>query len=252
MVGGTLRSFATRIVVYEFVGYREWTESLGFDREHEIQRTQTALYALLQEVLSKYGGFVLPLRYDYMVAIASNLGREGVKESLHVLRKASPVPVRAYSTCSRELRSAIERASTMVACLRPWEFRYEERGDAEGVAAAHIDVNYFTLKRGARFSVYESYMYVLNLILELSKKIESIGGIVHYLGGDNIISFVDCEKVKDVPGVLVGDLKVGVGIASNAKKALELAARALDEIRRTGRWPRRTLVYTEDGKRWEL
>jgi len=90
-------------VFVEFVGYREWTESLGKDREWFIQLTQSKVYQVIQSYTSGYGGMALPLRYDYQIILLPYDTRvsefsEGLRK---VLQSYSPTPVNALVACGK-------------------------------------------------------------------------------------------------------------------------------------------------------
>ncbi len=226
----------TRITVYELVGYREWTESLGGDREHIIQDTQARIYSNLQRFLSSKQAFLLPLRYDYMIGITSSVREAVIKESLRVLEGYSPVPVRAVSVSDKSLQDAVKKATIMLSKISMNSLKYIGSCENECVAAIHFDVNDFTSYTSKGFSVYDTYVYVMDLFALLSKTILELDGILQYLGGDNIIAFINPAKV-DLASNIIKDLKsikAGIGLARTARKALELAAEGLDSIRKSG------------------
>ncbi|MEM0366819.1 MAG: GTP cyclohydrolase IIa [Acidilobaceae archaeon] len=224
--------YATRITVIELVGYREWTESLGSDREWFIQETQATLYKSLQEVASRLGGFVLPVRYDYMLILASNINVDDHREILEIASQNSKVEVRIASSCDKTPLGAERRALEILRKIRGDGLAYEVCGDDEIVVIAHLDVNNITLNTLSE-GVVKTYHTMLNLISRLADLIEPRGGVIQYLGGDNILVVLPVEEYLSSATLLIreSNLKAGLGIARTAREALKLAAQALHEIR---------------------
>lgn len=222
----------TRMALLELVGYREWTESIGNDREWRLQITQSNIYKEIQEAAAQRRGFVLPMRYDYMVVVASNMSEEDLRHVYDVARRVSPVPVRMASTCSDTPVDAVEEA---------WRYmRGSEEGfiyqpcptDNEAVIAGHFDINGITAMT-RRLGVLTTYNTMLHVVSEVETRAHYRGAIAQYLGGDNVLVILPYNKYTEIVEELVAvhDLKVGVGIAGDARSALSLAAEALHEIR---------------------
>ncbi|MEB3779728.1 MAG: GTP cyclohydrolase IIa [Desulfurococcales archaeon] len=221
-----------RVAVLELIGYREWTEALGSDREWFIQVTQSELYALTQKIAASHGGHVLPLRYDYMVILASNMTRGSLEKVLYHVSGNSSVPVRMASSCGQTPLEAESRAWDVLRATRPGELTFEECS-SEDVAIAHIDINDIT-SMTREMGASRTYYMVLDLLHRISRKAYRYGAIVQYLGGDNILATLPTNSYRSVVEDLVSEgdnLKAGVGYAPRAREALALAAEALHEIR---------------------
>jgi len=231
---------ATRLALIELVGYREWTEKLGDDREWAIQLVQASLYRAAQDVAKEYGGFIVPLRYDYMVLLASNLGEREHRDVVDSIASVSPVPVRSASYCALTPLEALRGAQGILHTLKPGGLKVAGCSHIEAAAVAHIDVNNITdetLARGA----YEAFLGVLRLQYTLAEEALRKGAVVQYLGGDNILIVLPPKDPLQVTeGILDGikgalmprnGLKAGVGLAPLPRDALSLAARALHDIR---------------------
>ncbi len=221
-----------RIGVLELIGYREWTEELGSDREWIIQSIQSGLYKFLQEEFSKINGFVLPLRYDYYILILNNVDMEESKNIISKLARISPVPLKLAVSCEETPYKAQMKATQALRkcdntfCIDDCNNRVDSR-----IAVAHFDINSFTRKIES-VSVYDTFIEIEELCIDISLKMKNIGGITQYLGGDNIVSFFSPTKIENLKEIISrDDLKVGVGIAYTARKAMELASKALDTIR---------------------
>ncbi len=226
---------ATRVSVIELMGYREWTESLGADREWLIQVTQARVYAAAQEEAARHGGFVLPTRFDYMIILSSGIDKMGLSRVLAAVGEYSPVPVRMGSACSSSPLAAEEAAFNLLQEARPGGVEYEDCRGSEAAAVAHIDLNNatgLTLRIGA----YKAYKIIVEIVERIGSSLAQAGAITQYLGGDNLIAVMPVdppEAAKELASkaVSLSDLKAGVGVSKTYRRALALAADALHSIR---------------------
>jgi len=216
----------------ELVGYREWTESIGDDREWVIQKTQAVLYAGVQDAAARRGGFVLPLRYDYMVVVASGLDDRDLASVVEVAQDNSPVPVRLAVACGSTPVEALDRAWGVLGEVPEGMMFYEACEGPEYVAVGHLDINGITEATRSQ-GVVKTYNTIVRVLGELSSRASERGGLAQYLGGDNVLVLLPLEGRRELVEELVeiDDLKAGVGVAASARRALALAARALHEIR---------------------
>ena len=217
--------------IVEFLKYREWTESLGRDREWYIQVVQSRLYQKIQELSSGFDGLTLPLRYDIqlvMLPSSANAGRfiNALRASL---RPHSPTPVRIRLLCG-DVPEVFERFKGLKGSSDYWEVCRPSE-----MVVAHADLNNFT-KATRDSGPYRTYVKVMDL---LSKYVNALRGraVVQYLGGDNVAAITSLRYMNEVIDVLTGfeGVKVGVGVSERPREALALAAEALSSIRREGR-----------------
>ncbi len=214
-----------------FVGYREWTESLGKDREWYIQVVQSRLYQVIQHISSEYEGLALPLRYDIqLIMIPSSVDASSFVGTLrNSLKPYTPTPIRVTLLCGN-IPEVLERVKN-----------YEELGDywercgPSKIAIAHADINNFT-QATYDHGPYNTYVKVMDILSNYVKTLRDIA-IVQYLGGDNIAAITSEGNVEQVIKVLtsVDGVKVGVGISEEPRNAFALAAEALAQIRSEGR-----------------
>ncbi len=211
------------IAYIEFVGYREWTESLGNDREWFIQLTQAKNYQVIQNYVASLGGLALPLRFDYQLAILpEDINKEAfVKGLVKALEHYAPTPVNIHIFCGKikEVVEGLGKPAVLNTCV------------SEPLVVAHADLNYFTeMTKG--LGVYRSYVEVMKLVHTYVMKFYKTA-ITQYLGGDNLVVIADLENLDDVINTLIetDGIKVGVGISKNPRKAFALAAEALSKIR---------------------
>ena len=214
-------------VVIELVGYREWTESIGDDREWVIQSTQSQISKALHSIVKDWEGAALPLRYDYEIVVlpywvdvdrfATELirGLEGVVPTALKLRYCcGPIP---------------DSLDNCVEGMPP------KRCAADEVAVAHADINFFTELTTYR-GFYGAYVTALKLVANTASMLVN-DAVVQYLGGDNLAAVTSPYKLGKVLDAILSfkGVKVGVGISTSPRKAFEAAARSLREIREGGR-----------------
>ena len=220
-----------RIAVLEQIGYREWTESIGSDREWKIQEIQAGIYREAQRTATRHGAFVLPLRYDYMVVITSNLTEDEEKEILESVSSLSPVAVRLSSDIGPTPLDAESNAWSHLGKIEPGRIGHFGNSN-EFVVVSHIDLNNIkaiTEKLGA----FKTYTIMLNILERINKISNEKGGLAQYLGGDNILVLLPHKNYEELVRKLVeiDDLKGSIAVAPRARDAMELAAEALHEIR---------------------
>ncbi|MFN3268118.1 MAG: GTP cyclohydrolase IIa [Zestosphaera sp.] len=227
-------------VFVEFVKYREWTESLGKDREWFIQLTQSKVYQVIQSFASSYGGIALPLRYDYQIMLLPH--EISVREFNEGLRKVllnyAPTPINTLVTC-RKIKDLLKMD------LSSENYQEDVNCLPESLVVAHADLNDFT-KKTRSLGIYRTYSEILNVIAHYVRELRDVA-IVQYLGGDNIVSICDEENMQKVLEVLgsINSIKVGVGVSKIPRKAFMLAAEALDTIRERGRVSKYLVLYDQ-------
>jgi GTP cyclohydrolase IIa len=210
-------------VVIRLVNYREWIESLGFDREWVVQVVQSRIYSDIQSYVKDFNGFTLPLRYDVQVAILPCTTRinDVVKGLEELLMRYPQINVRVDSYCGLP-HEVLTNGPNVGGC------------NSTEVCVAHIDLNNFTL-RSVSEGYYKPYVEVLNMVSTLARKFMG-KAVLQYLGGDNVVVVTSPNYLDEVIKESVdGDVKVGVGISEIPRKAFELAAKALSILRSEGR-----------------
>ncbi len=232
-----------RITIVELHRYREWTEKIGYDREWIIQDRQSSFYNLLQKIFSKYNGFAIPLRYDYYIVLSNGISREVHLDIHNILSKKSPVTVRMVSV-PHPYPLIGQLIGTQVLSATSSNFVFYE-GEEDPVVLMHIDVNGIT-RMTYETSIYEAYTAIIEFFSYVADTVLRYGGIASYLGGDNILAVLPVETYEDYLSILPDYVKIGVGISLKPRKAMELATRALDEIRR--KRENKYIVYSDSTK----
>lgn len=208
----------TYTALVELTNYRSWTESLGYDREWIIQITQSRIYHDLQLISKEFDGIALPMRYDVQVVL---------------LPPTTPINSFISKLNDVAVRWAPIKVEVDVYCGLPHEaLNNGGRGEClhKEICVAHLDLNNFTSKSIYR-GFYQPYIEVLGVSSRLALKLMD-KALVQYLGGDNIVVVTYPRNLDDVlMEVVEEDIKVGVGVSENPRKAFELAARALNILR---------------------
>lgn len=219
-----------KIFLVELKGYKEWTESLGYDREWKIQDFQHEITKLVNRVIANYGGFLLPLRYDYLTIVADGVSNEALLGLYRELLSISPTEVRS---CLGYGKTPLEAQRNAYECLKnTHSFKIEEFPD-DKIVACHFDIDNFT-NITFNTSAYDALLYLNNIYSNMNQYIYNIGGLSQYLGGDNLIAFINYENINKVLEITdkIDNIKVGIGIGKNARSAMAKATEALDAIRR--------------------
>lgn len=221
------------IGVLELVNYKEWTESLGYDREWLIQITQSSIYKELVNYLKDIGGLALQCRSDYYIVIEPKLNNlnELNRKLVNNLRNKSPVPLRLALICGEDPYIAQHKATQILLKMKN-PLKIINEGKVNEVGIVHVDVNNFTQLTMVD-NIYNSYIEIVDLIWRLVNQLKNLGVLVQYLGGDNIALIFNPIKVNELVKYLndIKNIKAGIGISNVPRKAFELATKALDTIR---------------------
>jgi GTP cyclohydrolase IIa len=220
-----------QVTIIRLIGYREWTESLGPDREHIIQRVQAQLHRELVEAFSKLNAWAHPLRYDYLLAITNGLGNDELIRIIKGLADYSPVPLSSGTYADVNPRVAEKEAFRLAIKAGPGVSLMGDFDDGP-VAIAHIDLIDSTSSTEWTSS-YQLYEHVWGVVNQVRLHLAQYGGITLYLGGDNIVSIIQPTINEDdlKPLANLVNSRIGIGIASSGRAAMKLATEALDMLR---------------------
>jgi len=221
----------TYTVLIVLQGYREWTESLGSDREWLIQLVQSRLYEVLQSLCKDFDGIAIPLRYDILLSLLPP--DVDIEEFSDIVRKSlskySPTPITIKACCGGlpEVINVCSKDLDIDTIARCEEY--------EALVVAHADLNYFT-ETTIKDGVLNAYMGVLRYV---SRILDLIGNkaLIQYLGGDNVVALTSLKYLDEVIKAMTSfkNVKVGVGISLKPREAFMKAAQALSVLRREGR-----------------
>jgi GTP cyclohydrolase IIa len=216
--------------------YREWTETLGYDREWKIQKTQAKLSFFVNLLSSRIWAFPLVTRFDNLIIISDGVRNKALSFLFNRLKKYSPVPLKGCLSFGDTLREAEENASRCVNELSPQEIWLEDYPDSK-VVAVHADVDSFT-EFTESTSIYTSFKRSMDVMVELQRRVYSMGGLLQYLGGDNFMMFLGENQIKNLLSEIPEGLKLGIGICNNPRCAVARSTEALTRIResRDSRW----------------
>lgn len=220
-----------KIGVLRLLNYESWINSLGYDREHIIQAEQHKLLRILYESGAEIGAFTIPLTRDIIVLVLNSVELRKFLVITKSLIKSSPVSFRVMVGLGKTYPEALIKIVNPEVLMRS-----EPR---ELTIAAHADLNgYYNLLKEQ--GIYRTYETIVDFVEKFRRLTHSLGGIASYLGGDNVLAFLpDIKSTKtfitrlsiENKSTKVGDIKVGIGIASIPRTAITLAAKALATLR---------------------
>ncbi len=220
-----------QVTIIRLIGYKEWTESLGPDREHIIQGVQARLHGGLVDAFSGLNAWAHPLRYDYLLAITNGLGNEEITRVVRRLSEYSPVPLSSGTYANANPRIAEREAFRLAIRAGPGESLMGGSDDGY-VAIAHIDLVDSTTSTEWTSS-YQLYEHVWGVVDQVRLYLSPHGGITLYLGGDNIVSIIpptiNEDELKPLANLI--NARIGVGAARSGRTAMRLATEALDILR---------------------
>ena len=218
-----------RLTIIKLLGYREWTESLGDDREWIIQTNQSKTYTLIQQLFSKKQGFAIPIRYDYYIALSNGIDKETHREILLEIESIAPSGVKIVSLTHKYPFTA-QLLGTRILEESSEKLVYIDGKEDENIIL-HIDFNDITAMTYMT-SVFETYMKIMSFYTNITYAAARLGGITTYLGGDNMIAIMNKDTLREFINNIPSYVKIGGGSSYYPRKALELAARALAIIRK--------------------
>ncbi|PVU75484.1 GTP cyclohydrolase IIa [Sulfolobus sp. SCGC AB-777_G06] len=200
-------------------GYKQWTESLGVDREWKIQAFQHYFSYLLYNKLAEIGSYVIPFRYDIHVILADGVREKDIVKVIEEIDTHSPTSIKL---CKGYHQKPI---LSVFSCE---EIDLDKVPD-ERILVAHYDIDGIT-----KLNIQQS-MEKIDFLMDYIKAVgKRLGCIDQYFGGDNLGLFCSEDTVEAHIKVVkeLNDVKVGIGIGSKARDALRNATEALDEIRK--------------------
>ncbi|AWS00620.1 GTP cyclohydrolase IIa [Metallosphaera hakonensis JCM 8857 = DSM 7519] len=222
-------------MVIEFHNYREWTELLGDDREWKIQFSQHLLSSKMIWKASQMGSMLFPMRYDLLLVSSDGISNSKLNNFLGYVSRIAPVNLRACLGYSETPLKAQEKGYECVKKLEAGSTQLMEYPDSS-VVIAHFDLNGFTSLTNET-SPYTSFTEAQKFYTEVLETVYPLGGLVQYMGGDNIVALLSQDVIDQVITQVENNprIKVGIGIGRNAREALRNATKALTDIRKDRR-----------------
>ncbi len=206
----------------KLIGYREWTETLGFKREHIIQQVQAEIHRRAWAEYTSVEALPHQMRYDYLLVYANNVPLQALVGKVKSLQEISPVPV----------EYCVGRGATP---LEAYE-NCDDMKDTRGVSAVvgHLDIVNST-RQTERMGPYDVYIVVGDLLNKINSICRGLGCLAFYLGGDNIMLFLpDVRTGYMLYDQIYIDVRLGIGIAEKPYSAFAKATEALDTMRKDG------------------
>lgn len=228
-------------------GYGPWTLELGSDREHKLQMLQAKIYADLQRFFSDENGIVFFNRFDEFITISNLISPQRHKDIHEKLsKKYNQVKISmtiATGVTPLEADHKIKKIkkSREKYIVFPNIFASIENPSSENENALkiiHMDVDSST-SIANELSSYE----ITNLLTKIHSLVSDVflkeDSLAFFLGGDNFMIIAKnsikmgkileiLKSIKETTGV---KFNCGIGSGENARTAVKLATKSLDQIR---------------------
>jgi GTP cyclohydrolase IIa len=204
----------------KLIGYREWTETLGFRREHIIQQIQAELHKRIWAGFTEADALPHQMRYDFSLVYSNNVPLSKLVEVVKSVKEISPVPV----------EYCVGRGDTPLEAYASCDGSVETEGGSAVVG--HMDIVNSTAQTEKR-GPYDIYVMANELLNKVNSVCRGLGCLAFYLGGDNIMVFLpDVKTAYEVYDQVYVDVRLGVGVAQRPYAAFAKATEALDSMRR--------------------
>jgi GTP cyclohydrolase IIa len=235
------------MTVIQIDNYGPWTDTLGNDREHQLQILQAELYLSLQKKFAERGGLVFFNRFDEMLAVTNGISNQQHREIQAEVNTRFPftvsmgigvggTPFEAQANASKLLQKTGSAQSEMRKAILVSDATLDD--SKSYVQIIHIDINGITATSTDRASAFETTMKVMAIYTDLVDSLRTRDSLLFYIGGDNFMGVANGVSVDEITSLLKGchdesnlELKCGIGIAKTGRKAAELATMNLHKIR---------------------
>jgi len=201
---------------------------------------------MMEEKFAELEGLVFFNRFDEMLAVSNGISEEEHRIIQDAVRKRFPItfsmgigvaetPFQAQLKASRLLQSKGSAQSAARQSVIASEGTVDL--SQSQVELAHFDVNGITKALTDQSSAYQTSLQVMTLYTELMHQFKQHDALLFYLGGDNFMGIANGMSYEHIDSLLshhrAKDLKLkcGIGVAHTARRAAELAAVNLDQIR---------------------
>lgn len=237
-----------QITVIQLDNFGPYTESLGTDREHQVQILLARAFTLLQDLFSKKQGLVFQASRDNMIAVTNGITVEEHQKIIDQFEREFPftcsmgigtgeTPVQAQINASRALQKMGSARSTRRKVLASNGALSSRNGT---IRIAHIDINDFTIQVTDQNPFYDNYYFINQSYLTLMESFKRIGALCFFNGGDNFVTICpDSFSLDEFKTILQTyehlykpwTLKAGIGKGETAKIAMGKANIGLKAIR---------------------
>lgn len=236
-----------QITLIQIDNYGPWTVTPGPRAEPDLQTLQSRLYGDLEREFGARGGIVFFNRFDNLIAVSNGINKEEHEKIQNSIRNRYPITI-SMGVAARENPLEAQKVATEMIqtgggaqskdrceILNIDSLATEEESK---VQIAHIDINDITKTLTDVTTAYDTSIVVYEVLIELMKELEKIGGLCFFIGGDNYMAPSNgitknelrdaLNRVDEKTGVT---LKAGVGISKKAGRAADLADLGLEDIR---------------------
>lgn len=236
-----------QITLIQIDNYGPWTVTPGPRFEPDLQTLQSRLYADLEREFGSHGGIVFFNRFDNLIAISNGIGAEEHRRIQESIRNRYPITI-SMGIATRETALEAQKVATEMiqkgggaqSPHRTEVLNIDSLANEEDskIQIAHIDINNITKTLTDVETAYDTSIKVYEVLLELMKELQILGGLCFFIGGDNYMAPTNGitknelrEALKNVDERTGVKLKAGVGISNTGGRAADLADLGLEDIR---------------------
>jgi len=236
-----------QLTIVKLEGYGPWTLELGSDREHQLQMLQARIYADLQSFFSDENGIVFFNRFDEFITISNLISLQRHKDIHEKLSKKyeqvkfSMTIATGVTPLDADHKIKMMKKNIEKFIVFPNIFASIEEVSSEhenNLKIIHMDVDSSTAIAN-ELSSYE----ITNLLTKIHSMVSDVflkeDSLAFFLGGDNFMILAKnsiknekileiLENIKKTTGV---KFNCGIGSGENARTAVKLATKSLDQIR---------------------
>ena len=233
-----------QVTLIQIDNYGPWTNTLGNDREHNLQILQAELYASLQRKFSEKNGLLFFNKFDEMLAITNGVTRSehlriqeelvGFPFTLSMSIGVGRNPYEAHARASRQLQKAGSAQSEVRKRVLVGDQTLTL--DEAYAQIIHVDVDGITTLIDHE-DAFKTSQKLVHSYAELMNLFGQHNSLLFYLGGDNFMGIIgegdEVAVVNELHSFRINglSLKFGIGRATTARKAAELATMNLEHAR---------------------
>jgi len=238
-----------QITIIQLDNFGPYTETLGDDREHDVQIVLAKAYLLLQDLFSRKNGLVFQASKDNMIAVTNGIS---IKEHEQIMNQFEQ---ELQITCSMGIGVGITPMEAQIKASRALQKMGSAQSSRRKVLAnngsipepngaihiAHVDINDFTIHATDKNPIYDNFYLLNRSYLTLMESFQKIGALCFFNGGDNFVTICPENFPLDEFKRIISNyerlhspwkLKAGIGKGDTAKIAMLNANKGLTTIRK--------------------
>ena len=236
-----------QITLIQIDNYGPWTVTPTPRTEPDLQALQSRLYGDLEREFGAHGGIVFFNRFDNLIAVSNGMDYDDHKLIQDSIRNRYPITISMGVGSAETAAEAQKIATEMI--QNGGGAQSSERcevlnidslveDDDSTVQIAHIDIDDITGSLTDIETAFDTSIKIYEVLYELMVELNKAGGLCFFIGGDNYMApsnGISEDELRDllkrVDEKTNVSLKAGIGRATKAAKAADLADIGLEDIR---------------------